>query len=151
MRTEVAPSCAVSIFIAGGYGQALETCRSFCDEIGYCVTVTPTTYVYRDGEEEGVVVGLINYPRFPDHPARIEDTAIRLGMRLKKALGQESFSVQTPTTTTWFSWRAADLAIATGSRRAKTPKAVECEANQSGGAAASPNPNPDPGPPGVRS
>ena len=29
-------------------------------------------------------------------------------------------------------------AIATGSRRAKTPKAVECEASQSGGKAASP-------------
>jgi hypothetical protein len=27
-----------------------------------------------------------------------------------------------------------DLAIAAGSRRAKTPKAVECEASQSGGA-----------------
>jgi 5-methylcytosine-specific restriction endonuclease McrA len=32
----------------------------------------------------------------------------------------------------------ARLAIAAGSRRAKTPKAVECEASQSGGAAASP-------------
>lgn len=32
------------------------------------------------------------------------------------------------------------LAIAAGSRRAKTPQAVECEASQSGGKAASPNP-----------
>lgn len=41
-------------------------------------------------------------------------------------------------------------AIAAGSRRAKTPKAVECEASQSGGEAASPNPQGNPGPPGVR-
>jgi len=32
-------------------------------------------------------------------------------------------------------------AIAAGSRRAKTPKAVECEASQSGGEAASPKPS----------
>jgi hypothetical protein len=108
MRTESAPSYPVSIFIAGDCTTAREACRSHCDEIGLCVTVTPTTYVYTGGEEAGVVVGLINYPRFPAEPAKIEEKAALLGMKLREALGQESFSVQTPTTTTWFSWRAED-------------------------------------------
>jgi hypothetical protein len=56
----------------------------------------------------GLIIGLINYPRFPAEPAQIEARAIELGMRLREALGQESFSVQTPTTTTWFSWRPSD-------------------------------------------
>jgi hypothetical protein len=57
-----------------------------------------------------MVIGLINYPRFPSDPTKIEARAIELGMRLREGLGQESFSVQTPTTTTWFSWRKEDVA-----------------------------------------
>jgi hypothetical protein len=110
MRTEFAPSCPVGIFMAGDIELARLACAKFCDEVGLCVTVTPTTYVYTGGEEHGIIVGFINYPRFPKEPAQIEATAIELGMKLREALGQESFSVQTPTTTTWFSWRAADLA-----------------------------------------
>jgi hypothetical protein len=110
MRTEFAPSYPVSIFIAGGLRAAKETCREHCDEVGLCVTVRSTAYIYTGGEEPGVVVGLINYPRFPAEPAQIEAKAIELGVKLRKALGQESFAVQTPTTTTWFSWRAEDLA-----------------------------------------
>lgn len=109
MRTEVAPSCPVSIFIAGEFIKARELCREFCDDVGLCVTVTPTSYVYTGGHEHGVIIGLINYPRFSDEPTRIEDKAIKLGMKLRVLLGQESFSVQTPTTTTWFSWRPEDV------------------------------------------
>jgi hypothetical protein len=105
MRTEFAPSFPVSIFIAGDYDEARDACQAHCDEIWLCVTVTRTTYIYTDGEQEGVIVGLINYPRFPSNPVQIEARAIELGMKLRTALGQESFSVQTPTTTTWFSWR----------------------------------------------
>lgn len=63
MRRVSAPSCPVSIFIAGDFDEARDLCRAFCDEEGLCVTVTPTTYVYTGGEEDGVIVGLINYPR----------------------------------------------------------------------------------------
>jgi hypothetical protein len=110
MRTEVASSYPISIFIAGNYDFATAICSSFCDEVGFCVTVAPARYVYTGGCEEGVVVGLINYPRFPAEPADIKARAIELGMRLREGLRQESFSVQTPTTTTWFSWREANNA-----------------------------------------
>lgn len=36
---------------------------------------------------------------------------------------------------------ANDRALAAGSRRAKTPQAVECEASQSGAESATPNPS----------
>jgi hypothetical protein len=110
MKTEFASSWPVSIFIAGSYEEALGVCGAYCDEVGLCVTVTRTTYVYTNGSEDGMIVGLINYPRFPDEPARIEAKAAELGRILRTALDQESFTVQTPTTTTWFSWRAEDVA-----------------------------------------
>lgn len=120
MRTEFAPSWPVQIFIAGEYETAMNACGAYCDEVGLCVTVTLTDYVYTNGTEGGLIIGLINYPRFPKEPAQIEASAIALGMKLREALGQESFSVQTPTTTTWFSWRAADLAQAGEAGTAET-------------------------------
>jgi len=45
--------------------EAMTIVKQYCDEVGYCVTVTPTTFVYRNGIEPGCIVGLINYPRFP--------------------------------------------------------------------------------------
>lgn len=108
MRTEFAISCPISIFIAGDPAVAMRVCSAYCDEVGLCVTVTPTAYVYTGGCEGGMVVGLINYPRFPTDHLHIEAKAIELGNRLREGLNQESFSVQTPTTTTWFSWRVED-------------------------------------------
>jgi hypothetical protein len=108
MKVREAPSCPVSIFIAGDCDVARKVCRDLCDMIGLCVTVTPTTYVYTGGEEAGVIIGLINYPRFPSQQVLLEDKAILLAKELREELGQESFSVQTPTTTTWFSWRKED-------------------------------------------
>lgn len=109
MRQQQAPSYPVSIFIAGDFDEARDICRAFCDEEGLCVTVTATTYVYTDGEEAGVVVGLINYPRFPSEPSDILTTAKLLALELMSKLEQESVSVQTPDETLWFSIRAADL------------------------------------------
>jgi hypothetical protein len=123
MKRAQTPSWPVSIFIAGDESQARKICRTFCDEEGLCVTVTPTAYVYTGGEEGGVIVGLINYPRFPSAPADIETTAKLLALELMHKLEQESVSVQTPETTHWFSIRAPDLAIATEARRATDSEA----------------------------
>lgn len=109
MKIKTAPSYPVSIFIAGNYYDARQVCREYCDEIGLCVTLAPTEYIYTGGFEGGLVVGLINYPRFPEQSCRIECHAEALGQKLMAALGQESFSIQTPTETTWFSVRPADL------------------------------------------
>ena len=100
-----APSHPVSIFMAGDADAARDVCRAYCDEVGFCVTVTPTAYVYTGGEEKGFIVGLINYPRFPALPIEIEDHAVRIADKLREALGQESYSIQCPDKTCWYSWR----------------------------------------------
>lgn len=124
MRIETAPSWPVSIFIAGEQIDAERICSDFCDEVGLCVTVTATEYIYTGGWESGVTVGFINYPRFPKEAGEIEQRALELAQRLREGLGQESFSIQTPDETTWYSWRAADNAIGMETRRAETTGSV---------------------------
>lgn len=104
MKTLSCPSCPVSIFIAGDYYRAKQICQKFCDHAGLCVTVTSTSYIYTDGEQMGVIVGLINYPRFPAEPADIAIKAVRLAGLLREGLGQQSYSIQYPDATVWHSW-----------------------------------------------
>jgi hypothetical protein len=112
MRTEAAPSYPVSIFIAGDYDEARDICAAFCNAVGLCVTVTRTAYIYTGGEETGVIVGLINYPRFPSEPGSILQAAKALALELMHKLDQQSVSIQTPDKTHWFSVRPADIASA---------------------------------------
>lgn len=105
MKIERAPSFTVKICIAGNYDDAARICREFCFEVGYCVTVEKAEYVYTGGQESGVIVGLINYPRFPREPEQIIAIAEKLGTRLMEGLCQHSFSVVTPVETIWYSRR----------------------------------------------
>lgn len=103
-------SFPVNIFIAGDYQLAEKICQQYCDEIGYCVTVTPTNYVYKGGQEAGVIIGLINYPRFPvSRRDEIMKHAVNLGKLLRERLNQQSFSIQNSAHTIWYSWREQDL------------------------------------------
>ena len=70
-------------------------CQTHCDTIGLCVTVTPTTFIYKGGNEEGAIVGLINYPRFPSSKEEILDKAIFIGYSLLKRLKQKRLSIVT--------------------------------------------------------
>lgn len=99
------PSIPVSIFMAGNYNAARSICRAYCDEVGFCVTITQTSYVYTGGEESGFIVGLINYPRFPSSKADLARHAVAIADRLRVALGQDSYSIQYPDTTIFHSWR----------------------------------------------
>ena len=91
--------------MAGAIADAERVCREYCLEVGLCVSVTPTQYVYTGGQEAGFIVGLINYPRFPLLPGAIDERAVALGMRLMVALCQLSFTVEMPSTTRWYSRR----------------------------------------------
>lgn len=116
MIEQECPSYPVSIFIAGSVWEAETVCREYSDAVGFCVTVTGTNYVYTSGEESGVIVGLINYPRFPSTPEAITAHAFALGDLLRERLGQQSYSIQTPERTIWRSWR-------------ETPKGEEQDSN----------------------
>jgi hypothetical protein len=71
MMRITAASYPVSVFMAGDIAAAVDYARQYCDEHGLCVTVTPTIYVYTGGQEVGLAVGLINYPRFRSTPQEI--------------------------------------------------------------------------------
>lgn len=105
MKTNDVPTFWARIFIAGDYYAIAAVCQAYCDEIGYCVTVEPTSYVYTLGTETGAVIGLINYPRFPRDPEAIFEHAETLGLRVMEQCGQKSFSIMTPTFTRWYNNR----------------------------------------------
>ena len=63
---------------------------------GLCVTITPTEFRYKDGYESGIIVGLINYPRFPSAPEEIRAKALSLAESLREELQQIRVSVMFP-------------------------------------------------------
>jgi hypothetical protein len=100
-----APTLRFDIFIAGDIAQAKQVCREWCMEVGACVTVEPVDYIYTGGEESGVRIGFINYPRFPSDEATIFNRAAALADRLMQRLCQHSYSIVGPTHTAWYSRR----------------------------------------------
>lgn len=76
---------------------AEDICSNFVNEVKCCVTITPTRFLYVDGREDGFVVGLINYPRFPSNNYDITERAVELGKRLMKRLQQYRITITTPT------------------------------------------------------
>lgn len=102
------PTRVVELFMAGDIEHAKQVIRRFCAESPVCVTVTPTTFIYRGGEEAGFVVGFRNYPRFPTDSYTLRGMAADLGDRLRAELGQDSWmSVDAGGQTTWSTTRDA--------------------------------------------
>lgn len=96
------PAFYARIYIAGDLSIIKQTCRMYCMEIGLCVTVQSTNYIYTAGEESGAVIGLINYARFPSSPDEIKQKAETLARRLMIACCQRSFSIVTPDESTYY-------------------------------------------------
>lgn len=63
------------------------------DKVGLAVTFTPTIFIYSGGNEPGLIIGLINYPRFPKSNEQIEDIAIVLAQKLKETYGQDRVTI----------------------------------------------------------
>jgi hypothetical protein len=85
--------------IVGSVGLIELICQRFCNEIGLCVTVTPTKFIYTDGSEPGCIVGLINYPRFPDSKENILSTATSIAGIFKFHCEQQRISIVAPDVT----------------------------------------------------
>ncbi len=71
-------------------------CQKICDEVGYCFTITPTYFTYKNGSEPGAVIGLIDYPRFEMDEGSIFQTAKNLATILKDFLGQNRVTITCP-------------------------------------------------------
>ena len=62
----------VRIYISGPIDMIKQVCREYV-LCGLCVTITPTTYIFSHGEEEGAMIELIRYPKYPDSPGDESD------------------------------------------------------------------------------
>lgn len=103
--TATAETIRFDIFIAGDIWHAKRVCREYCFSVGLCVTVEPVDYIYTGGEEAGVRIGLINYPRFPTTEAELFEKATKLAGRLLGHLCQHSYAIVGPRETVWFTRR----------------------------------------------
>ena len=74
-------------------GEVIRICQVHCDVGGLCVTVTPTTFIYKGGRECGAIIGAINYPRFPVSIEEVKGKAVILARLLMKEFNQERCSV----------------------------------------------------------
>jgi hypothetical protein len=92
------------IYISGPIQVAEQVIREECLK-GLCVTIEPTKFIYTGGEEQGYVVGLINYPRFPTTELEIETKATELGLKLLERTHQHSVLIMTQNITKWFTMR----------------------------------------------
>ncbi|QGZ14253.1 hypothetical protein PP940_gp109 [Rhizobium phage RL2RES] len=95
--------------MAGDINHAKQIIRKFCFDVGLCVTIDPTTYIYTGGEEEGFKIRLIHYPRFPVERPELYTRALDLGVILMKELSQTSFSVVGDDFTYWITRRPFDV------------------------------------------
>lgn len=102
MITKECPSFQINIWVAGNYEDAQRALRRYLRGNPLCVTVRPCEYIYTGGQEAGVVVTLINYPRFPRAEKELIDIATVLTTYLMTELCQQSASLETPHTTIWF-------------------------------------------------
>ena len=105
MKIVTEHSFSIQIYIAGDISVIKQTCRAYCMEDGLCVTITPTDFIYTGGEESGVCVGIVNYPRFPLTKKELYEKAIRLANELIVVAHQWTALVVTPEMTVWLSRR----------------------------------------------
>ena len=107
-KTREIATYIVRIYVAGDLGSAKDHLRRACypPNQGLCVTVEPTSFIYTGGEETGVVVGLVNYPRYPSTPTELFRRAVVLAKELIARLCQWSALVVASDRTLWITTRS---------------------------------------------
>lgn len=75
------------------YDEAEQILQEYCNTISYCVTITKTKFIYKNGDEDGVIIGLINYPRFPSSRKEITSKAKEIAYRFLEKFAQNRISV----------------------------------------------------------
>jgi hypothetical protein len=75
------------------YIEAQEILQKYCNEISYCVTLKQIEFIYKNGNEIGFEIGLINYPRFPATSEEITQKSLDLAKIFRKEFNQYKVSV----------------------------------------------------------
>lgn len=105
MNTETCQTFVIRLYLSGPIEVAKQLIRAECLREGLCVTIDPTTFIYTGGEEEGYVVGLVNYPRFPVEPEALMRRARHLMHKLLEGTHQHSALMVASDTTEWVTKR----------------------------------------------
>lgn len=104
IMNKVVDTICVDIYIGlkegyDGEQHNIEELRDYLQNIcnkGLCVCVSPCSYIYKNGREDGAIVRLINYPRFPSDLREIKEKAIKIARGLKSHFGQYRISIKAP-------------------------------------------------------
>lgn len=105
MKPHSLPTYTIRLYLSGPIEVAKQVIREHALAHPICVTVEPTTFIYTGGEEQGYVVGLLNYPRFPTAPNELNVRAQQLAELLLDRTFQHSALIVTPENTTWITKR----------------------------------------------
>jgi hypothetical protein len=105
MNAITEPTYVIRLYLSGPIEAAKQALRAECLREGLCVTIEPTHFIYTGGEEQGFVVGLVNYPRFPTTPDRLRGRARDLMRVLLEATHQHSALMVTPEISEWITKR----------------------------------------------
>jgi hypothetical protein len=82
----------IKIYISGDRNLARQVLQEYVMR-GACVSISEEEYIYTMGNEAGIVVNLINYPRFPKTEKQLLDQALDLADELLVKLFQGSCTV----------------------------------------------------------
>ena len=95
-----AKTFTATIYLSGSIETIKQVCRKYCLK-GLCITIKPTLFIYTGGEEFGVEIGLLNYPRFEDSKEGIMQKAIELSTQCRDEAMQHSYLIVTADKTIW--------------------------------------------------
>jgi len=100
MKIEKTFTANIYVGFREGYGDQLHTyneaeqiLQEYCDSISYCVSMTPTEFIYNGANEEGIIIGLINYPRFPSAREDIVNKAFAIAEIFLEKFNQNRISI----------------------------------------------------------
>lgn len=83
----------IRIYIAGNYDRIEQACSDFVTEVGLCVNVKKTNYIYTYGEQSGAEIGLISYPKFKEEYSEIWNKAQKLCEMIMDEYNQQSATI----------------------------------------------------------
>jgi len=70
--------------------------QQFVDKESFCVSVTKTDFIYKNGIESGVMIGIISYPRFKRTEANLLSLANKIATQMILKFKQNRVTITTP-------------------------------------------------------
>ena len=92
MEKKVCKTYFAVIYIAGEEHRIKDICAKYC-QVGLCVSIQKTDYIYTGGQQSGFSITLINYPRFACSNDEIYTKAEELAKILIVDAYQESCTI----------------------------------------------------------